>query len=127
MNTKIFRAYDIRGEYPNEINEETVFLIAKHLPKIFKGKVVIGHDDRLSSPAIYKSLLKALKSSPGIKVIDAGTITTPMLYFLVNDIGAIGGVMVTASHNPEQYNGLKIVGKNAKPISGLEILKIISG
>lgn len=127
MNIKIFKAYDIRGEYPNEINEETVFLIAKHLPKIFKGRVVIGHDDRLSSPSLYRMLFKALKSSPGIKVVDAGTITTPMLYFLVNNLRASGGIMITASHNPEQYNGLKVVGKKAKPISGLEILKIITG
>lgn len=125
MNTKIFRAYDVRGEYPKEINEKVVFLIAKNLLKIMKNKVVIGHDDRLSSPSLYKILLKTLKFSSKMKVVDAGTITTPMLCFLVNKLNAGGGVMVTASHNPKQYNGLKFIGKKAEPISGLEILKIL--
>ncbi|MDD5547815.1 MAG: hypothetical protein PHN74_02905 [Candidatus Pacebacteria bacterium] len=119
MNPKIFKANDIRGKYPQEVNEKTIFEIAKALRGYFglKAKIVIGRDDRLSSPSLYKEVFRGL----GGKIIEAKIITTPMLYFLVNKLGADGGIMVTASHNPKNFNGLKIVGKKASPISGLEI------
>lgn len=122
MDIKIFKAYDIRGKYPKEINERVVFEIAQKLPKIFKGKIVVGRDARLSSPTLYKAVIGGLKAkSHKLKAIPAGIVTTPMLYFLVNKLKADGGIMVTASHNPKEYNGLKIVGKYAQPLSGKDV------
>ncbi|MBI4992277.1 MAG: hypothetical protein HZB99_03595 [Candidatus Harrisonbacteria bacterium] len=142
MEKSIFKAYDVRGKYPSELNEEAAFKISKALGKYFGSgaKIVIGHDARLSSPTLYRAALKGFRvqglgDRKNIKknlnpqpstLYPAGLITTPMLYFLVNKLGADGGIMVTASHNPKEYNGLKVVGKNAKPISGREILKIMN-
>lgn len=128
LNESIFKAYDIRGRYPGEINERVVAEIAKKLPKLLGNKIVIAHDARLSSPPLYQGIIKALKILPAggrVKVISVGLATTPMFYFLVNKLKASGGIMVTASHNPKEFNGLKIVGANAKPISGKEIQWII--
>ena len=134
MNQGIFKAYDVRGKYPEELNEETAFKIAAAMAKHFgkRAKVVVGRDGRSSSPSLYKAVLRGLQHSNVLKnvrmsVIDAGIMTTPMLYFLVNKLKADGGIMVTASHNPKEYNGLKVVGKNARPISGKEILKLVIG
>ena len=124
---KIFKAYDIRGVYPNEINENIVAEICAKLAKKFfkRGLIVVGHDARLSSPALYKAVKKTLVVSSGkLIVIDAGLITTPMMYFLVNKLKASGGIMVTASHNPKEYNGLKVVGQKAIAVSGLEVYKL---
>ena len=124
INSKIFKAYDIRGRYPSEINEKAVAEIAKKLPKLLGNKIIVAHDARLSSPALYRAVLKGLQHSDILK--NVGMTTTPMFYFLVNKLKASGGIMVTASHNPKNYNGLKVVGKNAKPISGKEIQKLIT-
>jgi phosphomannomutase len=122
MRNIIFKAYDIRGKYPEEINEKIVSEIITALIKNLKPKtIVIGHDARLSSPSLYKTLIKKLG------VISIGLSTTPMFYFLVNYFNADLGIMITASHNPKEYNGLKIVGKKAIPISGKEILHLING
>ena len=154
MNLKpsIFKAYDIRGKYPLEINEEIVreiiFSFISKLPEAeprrrtssLRGrqnsrfKIVVAHDARLSSPSLYKALNKNLKIDNSclpvgmgkLKIVPAGMTTTPMLYFLVNKLKADFGIMLTASHNPKEYNGLKIVGKNAVPISGKEILRIMN-
>ena len=123
INKKIFKAYDIRGRYPDELNERTAEFIAAGIKKIFQyGKVVIAHDARLSSPALYKAIINGLKKE---KILKVGMATTPMFYFLVNHFKAGGGIMITASHNPKEYNGLKIVGKNAALLSGVDILNII--
>lgn len=97
-----------------------VLEIAKKLPKILGKKIVVAHDARLSSPALYKAVLKGI----GKRALGIGTATTPMFYFLVNKLKATGGIMVTASHNPKEFNGLKVVGKKAVPISGKEILSL---
>lgn len=131
MNSVIFKAYDVRGRYPSELNEETAFQIASAVRKHFGegAKIVVGRDGRLSSPSLYKAVLGGLEHSNVLKnvrmkIIEAGLMTTPMLYFLVNKLKADGGVMVTASHNPKEYNGLKVVGPKAKPISGKEIYEL---
>lgn len=127
IDKKIFKAYDIRGRYPEELNEETAAFIAAGIKKIFnKGPVVIARDVRLSSSALYKAVIQGLQT-PNFKLqtIKVGLATTPMFYFLVNHYKAGGGIMVTASHNPKNYNGLKIVGKRALLFSGKDILKII--
>ena len=126
MNKSIFRAYDIRGKYPDEINEQAVYEISSGLSRFFKmGKVVVAHDARLSSPCLYREVLKGFSVNKGIKLIKVGFATTPMFYFLVGKLKAKGGVVVTASHNPKEWNGLKVVGKGAKMISGKEVLKIL--
>lgn len=137
MNKAIFKAYDIRGKYPSEINEAVVEKITASLGTYFKrGKIVVGHDSRLSSPRLYQAALRVLnktyksnkshRSYRSYGIIPAGMITTPMLYFLVNHFKAVGGIMITASHNPKEYNGLKVVGPKAEPISGIEIKKLVS-
>lgn len=127
MNRELFGSYNVRGIYPKDINEEVVYKISWATAKIIKrGRMVVGHDARLSSPSLYRAALAALKKSGlKIRIIPAGLISTPMLYFLVNHLKAGGGINITASHNPKEYNGLKIVGKGAEPIHALEILKII--
>ncbi|MBU4348508.1 hypothetical protein KJ671_03365 [Patescibacteria group bacterium] len=133
INPKIFRANDIRGKYPSEINEDVVFEIITKIKSLFGGGIVIGYDARLSSPGLYHAAIKGIennelriknKKSKNI-IHTAGLITSPMLYFLVNKLKASSGVMITASHNPKEYNGLKIVGKNAMSVGGKEIHKII--
>ena len=127
LNRKIFRANDIRGVYPSEINERLVFQVAQKLGGYYKKKIVIGYDARLSSPALYKELKKGLKKNKNLKIIEAGLITTPTMYFLTNHYKLDGGVMVTASHAPKEFNGMKIVKKGAQMLSGEEILKIVIG
>ncbi|MDO8430286.1 MAG: hypothetical protein Q7S73_02890 [bacterium] len=126
IKKSIFKAYDIRGKYPKELNEEAVFEIASALGRHFgpKSRLLVGRDGRLSSPSLFKSVLKGLGKD--LEIIDGELMTTPMLYFLVNELKADGGIMVTASHNPKEYNGLKVVGKNARPVSGSEILKLMN-
>ena len=147
MNQSIFKAYDIRGRYPEEINEEAVAEIAGALAGYFSkvrdsrssNTIVVGHDARLSSPALLEAVLDGLKipalkgdarqgrQDSKLKILNVGMITTPMLYFLVNHFKAVGGIMVTASHNPKEFNGLKVVGEKAAPMSGLEIKKLVIG
>lgn len=130
MFEKIFKAYDIRGIYPTEINEETVYFIAQAYVKKFKPKsVVLGKDVRLSSPSLWQVASQGFLDL-GIDVIDIGTVTTDMLYFAVANFDYDGGLMISASHNPKEYNGIKMVGKKAHAISSetglLEIKKIAS-
>lgn len=133
INENIFRAYDIRGVYPQEINPEVVSLVVDCLVKIYQEqpplkkskKIIVGYDARLSSPILYRSVIRELKKFPKIKIIKGGIMTTPMSYFLINYLKADGGLVITASHNPYKYNGLKMSKKNAEPLNGLQILKII--
>lgn len=128
MDKGIFRAYDIRGIYPKEFDDKAAYLLGRALAsRIFhKGKVIVGHDVRLSSPALYRALLKGFRSeSVGSRLIAAGLVTTPMLWFLIHRLKAVGGAMVTASHNPKEYNGLKVVRGDETIVSGREVLKEI--
>jgi phosphomannomutase len=117
MKSSIFKAYDIRGIYPQEINEKDVYKIAKAYCELVKpSEVVIGCDVRLSSPSLKLAAIKAV-TDLGIKVIDVGEISTDMLYFAVANYGYAGGFSITASHNPKEYNGAKFVREQSKPIS----------
>lgn len=117
MNEKIFKAYDIRGIYPEELDEMGAYKIARALCKFLRPKeLVVGSDVRLSSPSLKKAVIKAITDS-NVKVIDVGEISTDMLYFSVANYGYSGGLSVTASHNPKEYNGMKIVREQSKPIS----------
>ncbi len=117
MKESIFKAYDIRGVYPDEIDEAGAYKIAKAFCEFLKPKeLVVGSDVRLSSPSIKKAVIKAITDS-GVKVIDVGDISTDMLYFSVANYGYAGGLSVTASHNPKEYNGMKFVRENSWPVS----------
>ena len=127
VNPQIFRAYDIRGIYPKELDERAAYLIGRAFVKFFKKprlKIVVGRDNRLSSPSLFKALTKGIIDQ-GADVIDIGLSTTPMHYFTVAYFKFDGGVMITASHNPPQYNGFKFVREKAIPISGKTGLKEI--
>lgn len=125
---KIFRAYDVRGVYPEEINEEVAYKIGRAAAKFLKSKeIVIGRDNRLSSEGLFKALCAGVCDG-GVNVIDAGLITTPMLYWIVARYDYKGGIMVTASHNSAEYNGFKIVKEKSIPVdedSGLKKIKKI--
>jgi len=132
MKPGIFGAYDIRGKYPEDINENTVKelipIILKILGKGKRLKVVVGRDTRLSSPSLYEAAINVLSSLTSknykVEVVHAGMITTPMIYFLVDKLGADGGIVVTASHNSKEYNGVKVVNANGLPISGQDIYEL---
>ncbi len=126
INPEIFKAYDIRGIYPDEINEEGAYLITKALVKFLNAKsIVAARDMRSSSEPLYRAVLKGLKEM-GIKIYDIGLATTPMYMYVINLEKADGGIVVTASHNPAKYNGLRMEGKGAVSIgegSGMEEIR----
>lgn len=116
--TEAFGAYDIRGIYPKTINEEIAYRIGRFFPVLFGAKkVVVGNDVRLSGPALKAGLTKGLTES-GCDVVDIGQCGTEMIYFATVHLKLDGGVMITASHNPQAYNGMKFVRQEARPISG---------
>src|SRR3989338_10741019 len=113
----IFKAYDLRGIYPDELNEETAYKIGRATVAFLKVKqIVVGRDVRISGPKLFGALAKGINDQ-GADVIDIGLCSSPMLYFAVNFLKAKGSVMVTASHNPKEYNGFKFTRENAIPIS----------
>ena len=137
MNPGIFKAYDIRGIYPDHLNEEDAWKIgcaaARYLRSLLRGyqrgqaasqSLCVGRDMRTHSEAIAQALITGMNST-GANVIDIGMIDTPQMYFAINHLGTCGGVQVTASHNPANYNGFKISGLEAKPIGGDTGLKDI--
>ena len=108
MKKEIFREYDIRGIYPKELNEQDYEIIGKAFASYIEEKdVIIGHDNRLSSEKLSAALTKGLMSA-GAHVLDLGLCTTPMYYAIKKKLKYKNGLMITASHNPKEYNGLKI-------------------
>lgn len=121
----IFKAYDIRGIYKKELTLESIDLIARSLSDLYQKDndiIVVGRDGRLSSEAISNTLIRGLLES-GKKVIDIGQVPTPLLYFAVNYFKVNSGIIVTGSHNPKNYNGLKIIMDN-HALAGEEIQNI---
>lgn len=117
MNFDAFRAYDIRGIYPTDLDEEAYYRIAKAYVYLFKPRtMVVGMDARLSGPSLKQSLSQGFLDA-GVDVIDIGEITTDMLYFAVGNYDYSGGIVVSASHNPKDYNGLKLVREKVAAIS----------
>lgn len=107
--SEVFRAYDVRGKYPKDIDEGVAFRVGAAFGKFIEGDTVtVGMDARDSSSSLKKSVIQGLCSSDK-KVIDIGLCTTPMEYFSVRHLDADGGIMITASHNPREYNGIKMV------------------
>ena len=123
----IFREYDIRGIYPKEINENVIEQIAKAISiKCLKNnipEICIGRDGRLSGESLLDCLSESL-SGFGINVINIGLVSTPLLYFAAKKNKHKSGIMITGSHNPKNYNGVKMV-INDNPVSGSEIYKLI--
>jgi len=118
LNLTIFKAYDVRGVYPDEINEETARAIgAAYITYLKATRVAVTRDMRLSSPALADAFVDGV-TSQGADVVDYGMTPTDMMYFAVARYGLEGGVQITASHNPKQYNGMKMVRREAFPLSG---------
>ena len=114
----VFGVNDIRGIYPEELDEAMAYRVGLALPGVLAGKsVAVGHDVRLSGPSLARALTRGLTDG-GCDVLDIGMCGTEMIYFATAHYGLDGGVMVTASHNPREYNGLKIVGREARPLAG---------
>jgi len=130
----IFKAYDIRGVYPSELNEETAYKIARAFVVMRVEEtgeknpvIVLARDMRLSSPSLAEAVSRGL-SEQGARVIDIGLAATPTFYFAVCHLKSAGGLIVSASHNPKEYNGVKLTRENAKPFgagSGMEELKAL--
>jgi len=112
-----FKAYDIRGKVPSQLNEVIAFRIGIAIARYLNASaVVVGYDIRPTSPQLVEALSRGI-AHQGAEVIDIGFCGTEEIYFATNDLHTDGGIMVTASHNPSDYNGMKIVGREAKPIS----------
>jgi phosphomannomutase len=113
-----FKAYDVRGRVPDELNEDIARRIGSAYAQVVKPRqVVVGHDIRLSSEAIKGALVQGLLEQ-GVDVYDIGLCGTEEIYFATSHAGMDGGVVVTASHNPKDYNGMKFVREESRPISG---------
>ena len=125
--TSIFREYDIRGKYPQELNEESIKKIAHAIVKKCRkenvGSLVVGRDGRLSGPSLIEAFCDSLINS-GIDVKNIGLVTSPMLYFAAKKEISKSGIIITGSHNPKNYNGIKMVIDD-KPVSGSEILELM--
>ncbi|MFH1046822.1 MAG: phosphomannomutase/phosphoglucomutase, partial [Patescibacteria group bacterium] len=119
LTPKIFKAYDIRGLSPEELDADGAYCIGQAIVKFTGAKVIaVGQDMRSTTPELFVALAKGIKSQ-GSDVVDVGLVTTPMMYFAACDYPAHeAGVMVTASHNPSEYNGVKICLGDALPIGG---------
>ena len=133
----IFKAYDIRGVYPDELNEETAYRVGRAFAELIKKQVkkkqitvAVGQDMRKSSPAIFAAVVKGI-TEQGVNVADIGLVSTPTFYFGVSYYGYDGGLQVSASHNPGKYNGFKMTRARAVPISGetgiMEIRDMVAG
>ena len=115
---KCFKAYDIRGRVPDELNEEIAYRIGRAYAEILKPRdVVVGQDVRLDSPTLAAALTRGINDA-GTAVIDIGLCGTEEVYFQTAHRRVGGGIMVTASHNPMDYNGMKLVREDARPVSG---------
>jgi len=124
---KGFKAYDLRGRIPDELNEDVAYRVGRGTAQFLNPKrIVVGRDIRLSSAALTDALCRGLTDA-GVDVDDIGVCGTEGVYFACFDGGYDGGIMVTASHNPSDYNGMKFVRESSKPISGDNGLQDIKG
>ena len=122
-----FKAYDLRGRIPNELNDDVAYRVARGYAQFLTPKrIVVGRDIRLSSASLTDAVCRGLTDS-GVDVYDIGICGTEGVYFATFDGGYDGGIMVTASHNPPDYNGMKFVREQSKPISGDNGLREIRG
>jgi phosphomannomutase len=118
LDPKVFKAYDVRGIYPSELDEEGAYAIGRGYAEQFEPRaIVVGHDMRVSSPTMAAAAIRGAADA-GVDVHDIGLVGTEMVYFAVGELGVDGGIAVTASHNPKEYTGLKIVRRGALPVGG---------
>jgi phosphomannomutase len=118
LDPRVFKAYDVRGIYPSELDEEGAHAIGRAFVDVFEPeRIAVGHDMRVSSPSMAEAVIRGA-SEAGAEVLDLGLVGTEMLYFAVGELGLDGGVVVTASHNPKEYTGMKIVRRGALPVGG---------
>jgi phosphomannomutase len=118
LDPKVFKAYDVRGIYPAELDEAGAEAIGRAYVEQFEPRrMAVGRDMRLSSPAMQEALMRGAAAA-GADVLDLGLVGTEMVYFAVGSLGLEGGAMVTASHNPKEYTGMKLVRRGALPVGG---------
>src|SRR5690349_13350440 len=118
LSPSVFKAYDVRGIVPDELDAEGAYRLAQAYVAVFEPEqMAIGRDMRLSSPELSEAAIRGA-SEAGAGVVDLGQIGTEMLYFAVGEYGYQGGIQITASHNPAAYNGMKIVRRGALPVGG---------
>jgi phosphomannomutase len=118
INSSIFKAYDVRGLYPSEVNEDAARLIGRGFVSYLNAtRIGVSRDMRLSSPSVAAAFIDGARSQ-GADVVDYGMMGTDMMYFAVARDGHDGGAQITASHNPKEYNGIKLVRREAFPLSG---------
>ncbi len=125
----IFKAYDVRGVVPDQLGAADAHRLGRAVARHFRARqLVVGRDARRSSPELTEALIRGIREE-GVGVVEIGLVATPMLYFAVEALAADGGVMVTASHNPAQYNGFKICREHAIPVgeaSGLREIEALA-
>jgi phosphomannomutase len=118
VDPKVFKAYDVRGIYPSELDEDGAYAIGRAYVERFAAKrIAVGRDMRLSARKMARAAIDGAADA-GAEVLDLGMVGTEMLYFAVGDLGLDGGIAVTASHNPKEYTGMKIVRHGALPVGG---------
>jgi len=118
LDPAVFKAYDVRGLYPSELDEEGARAIGRAYVDVFEPRrIAVGHDMRVSSPGMADAVILGA-SEAGADVLELGLVGTEMLYFAVGELELDGGIVVTASHNPKEYTGLKIVRRGARPVGG---------
>lgn len=118
LDPKVFKAYDVRGIYSTELDEDGARAIGRAYVEQFEPKrVAVGRDMRVSSPSMAAAVMEGAASA-GADVLDLGLVGTEMVYFAVGELSLDGGIMVTASHNPKEYTGMKIVRRGALPVGG---------
>ena len=118
LDPKVFKAYDVRGIYPTELDEEGAYAIGRAYVEQFEPRrIAVGHDMRVSSPAMARAVTEGAADA-GADVLDLGLVGTEMVYFAVGELELDGGIAVTASHNPKEYTGMKIVRRGALPVGG---------
>jgi phosphomannomutase len=118
LDPKVFKAYDVRGIYPTELDEDGAYAIGRAYVDQFEPRTIaVGRDMRVSSPSMAKAAIQGAADG-GADVLDLGLVGTEMLYFAVGERGLDGGIQVTASHNPKEYTGMKIVRRGALPVGG---------
>jgi len=118
LDPKVFKAYDVRGIYPDDLDEAGAYAIGRGYVEQFEPRrIAVGRDMRLSSPRMAAEVIRGAAEA-GAEVLDLGLVGTEMVYFAVGELGLDGGIEVTASHNPKEYTGMKIVRRGALPVGG---------
>jgi phosphomannomutase len=118
LDPKVFKAYDVRGLHPTELDEEGAYRIGRAYVEEFEPRTIaVGRDMRLAAPAMAAAVIDGAADG-GADVLDLGMVGTEMLYYAVGELGLEGGICVTASHNPPEYTGMKIVRRGARPVGG---------